>query len=215
MTAGQISVVGTAQGMGVRTDAALSANAGNLMLSSNGDLTIGSHAAQQEVSITSAGNATLSGTGLGIGGYTVSAGGDVAATGAVQSQTNLSITAGGNINVANAQSAGDTTMSGGASVTAANVQSGGNLSLTAQGAGGSGDVTLSGTSIVTGATMLQAARDVNIDGQTGSGSVQATAQRDLTSILPSEFERHCADCKKRRRDGCRQRQWCEQPTRFP
>jgi filamentous hemagglutinin len=39
MTAAQISVIGTAQGMGVRTDAALSANAGNLTLASNGDLT--------------------------------------------------------------------------------------------------------------------------------------------------------------------------------
>ncbi|WP_116137857.1 filamentous hemagglutinin N-terminal domain-containing protein [Trinickia diaoshuihuensis] len=179
MTAGQIAVIGTAQGMGVRTDAALSANAGNLTLSSNGDLTAGNHAAQQEVSITSAGNTTLSGTGLGVGGYQLSAGGDVTSGGTLQSQATLSVVAGGNVNIANAQSAGDMTMTGGANVTAANIQTGGNLSVAAQGAGGGGDVTLNGTNIVTGSTTLTAARDIDADGQFASGALQATAQRDV------------------------------------
>jgi len=179
MTAGQIAVVGTAQGMGVRTDGALAANAGNLTLSSNGDLTVANHAAQQDVTITSAGNAALSGTGLGIGGYTLSAGGDVTSTGTVQSQSSLSLTAGGNINVANAQSAGDMMMVAGASIATGELESGGGLSLTTQGTGGTGDITLNGTNIVAGATTLQAARDININGQTASNTVQASAQRDV------------------------------------
>ena len=117
MTAGQISVIGTAQGMGVRTDGALASTAGNLTLSSNGDLTAGNHAAQQSVSITSAGNTTLSGTGLGISGYTLTSGGDLTSTGTLQSGKDLSLAAQGNVDVATLQANGDTTATTGGAMT--------------------------------------------------------------------------------------------------
>lgn len=179
MTAGQIQVIGTAAGMGVRTDAQLAANAGNLTLSANGDVSLAGSAAEQQASVTSSGNVSMTGTHIGIGGYAINANGDVTSTGSIQSGTTLSINAGGNINVANTQSNGDTTLVAGSSVTTGDVQSGGALSVTAQGKDGTGDVTLSGTSVVSGATTLTAARDINVNGQTSSGTLQATAQRNL------------------------------------
>ncbi len=80
MTAGQIAVVGTAQGMGVRTDAALSANAGNLTLSSNGDL-------------------TTNGSGLSVGNYQLNAAGDILSTGTVTSNADLSMSAGHSVEI--------------------------------------------------------------------------------------------------------------------
>ena len=175
MTAGQIQVIGTAAGMGVRTDAQLAANAGNLTLSANGDVSLAGSAAQQQASVSSSGNVSMTGTHIGVGGYAINANGDVTSTGSIQSGTTLSINAGGNINVANTQSSGDTTLVAGASATTGDVQSGGALSVTAQG----GDVTLSGTSVVSGATTLTAAQDINVNGQTSSNTLQATAQRNL------------------------------------
>ncbi|HLX00578.1 MAG TPA: filamentous hemagglutinin N-terminal domain-containing protein, partial [Trinickia sp.] len=178
MTAGQIQVIGTAAGMGVRTDAQLAANAGDLSLSANGDVQMAGSAAQQQANVQSAGSVTLTGAHIGIGSYTINANGDVTSSGTLQSGGNLSVNAGGNINIANAQSTGDTTMTAGANVTTGAVQSGGNLSLTAQGNDGTGDVSLTGTTIVTNATTLTAARDVNVNGQTSSGTLQGTAQRN-------------------------------------
>ena len=80
MTAGQIAVVGTAQGMGVRTDGALAANAGNLTLSSNGDL-------------------TTNGSGLSVGNYQLTSSGDILSTGTVTSNADLSMSAGHNVTV--------------------------------------------------------------------------------------------------------------------
>jgi filamentous hemagglutinin len=179
MTAGQIQVIGTAAGMGVRTDAQLAANAGDLSLSVNGDVTMAGSAAQQQASVTSSGNVTLTGTHIGVGGYALNANGDVSSTGTIQSGSTLSINAGGNINVASTQSNGDTTLVAGANATTGDTQSEGALSVTAQGKDGTGDITLNGTSVVTGATTLVAAQDTNINGQTSSGTLQATAQRDV------------------------------------
>jgi filamentous hemagglutinin len=81
MTAGQISVVATPAGMGVRTDGALAANAGNLVLSSNGDL-------------------TTTGAALSVGNYQISATGDVVSTGSLRSGQDLSISAGHSVTIA-------------------------------------------------------------------------------------------------------------------
>ena len=140
MTAGQISVIGTAQGMGVRTDGALSSTAGDLTLSSNGDLTVGSHAAQQSVSITSAGNATLSGTGLGVGGYRLSAGGDVVSTGTLQSGADMSVAAGGNANLAALQANGNASANAGAASNA-NYSAGGSNPISGSAGGSASSVT--------------------------------------------------------------------------
>ncbi|WP_232441257.1 filamentous hemagglutinin N-terminal domain-containing protein [Burkholderia ubonensis] len=180
MTAGQIQVISTAAGMGVRSDAQLAANAGDLLLSANGDVSIAGSAAQHQATLQSAGNVSMTGTHVGVGGYTINANGDVTSTGTIQSGGKLAMSAGGNVNVANAQANSDIAMAGGANVTLGDMQGGGALSVTARGADGAGDVNLNGTTVVTGATTLQAARDVNVNGQTNSGTLQASAQRNVT-----------------------------------
>ncbi|CAM3058484.1 two-partner secretion domain-containing protein [Burkholderia ubonensis] len=180
MTAGQIQVISTAAGMGVRSDAQLAANAGDLLLSANGDVSIAGSAARHQATLQSAGNLSMTGTHIGVGGYTINANGDVTSTGTIQSGGKLAVSAGGNVNVANAQANSDVAIAGGANVTLGDLQGGGALSLTARGADGAGDVNLNGTTVVTGATTLQAARDVNVNGQTNSGTLQASAQRNVT-----------------------------------
>ncbi|WP_232355839.1 filamentous hemagglutinin N-terminal domain-containing protein [Burkholderia vietnamiensis] len=180
MTAGQIQVVSTAAGMGVRSDAQLAANAGDLLLSANGDVSVAGSAAQQQATIHSAGNVSMTGTHIGVGGYALDANGDVTSTGSIQSGGKLAVAAGGNVNIANAQAHGDMTVAGGTNVTLGDVQGGGALSVTARGMDGTGDVNLNGTAVVTGATTVQAARDVNVNGQTNSDTLSVTAQRDAT-----------------------------------
>ncbi|WP_232441812.1 filamentous hemagglutinin N-terminal domain-containing protein [Burkholderia ubonensis] len=180
MTAGQIQVISTAAGMGVRSDAQLAANAGDLLLSANGDVSIAGSAAQHQATLQSAGNLSMTGTHVGVGGYTINANGDVTSTGTIQSGGKLAISAGRNVNVANAQAKSDAAIAGGANVTLGDMQGGGALSVTARGADGAGDVNLNGTTVVTGATTLQVARDVNVNGQTNSGTLQASAQRNVT-----------------------------------
>ncbi|WP_232441530.1 filamentous hemagglutinin N-terminal domain-containing protein [Burkholderia ubonensis] len=180
MTAGQIQVISTAAGMGVRSDAQLAANAGDLLLSANGDVSIAGSAAQHQATLQSAGNVSMTGTHVGVGGYTINANGDVTSTGTIQSGGKLAISAGRNVNVANAQANGDVAIAGGANVTLGDMQGGSALSVTARGADGAGDANLNGTTVVTGATTLQAARDVNVNGQTNSGTLQASAQRNVT-----------------------------------
>ncbi|MBB5441919.1 MULTISPECIES: filamentous hemagglutinin N-terminal domain-containing protein [unclassified Paraburkholderia] len=179
MTAGQIQMIGTAAGMGVRTDAQMAANTGDLLLSSNGDLTVNGSAAQQQATLQASGNLSMTGAHVGISGYTINANGDVTSTGTIQSGGKLAVTAGGNVNVANAQSNGDTAVTGGANVTLGDVQTGGALAVTAQGNDGTGDINLNGTSVMSGATSLQAARDINMNGQTNGSTLQATAQRNV------------------------------------
>ncbi|CAI8693774.1 filamentous hemagglutinin N-terminal domain-containing protein [Burkholderia pyrrocinia] len=180
MTAGQIQVISTAAGMGVRADAQLAANAGDLLLSANGDVSVAGSAAQRQATVHSAGNVSMTGAHIGVGGYAIDANGDVTSTGTIQSGGKLAVSAGGNVNVANAQSNGDMTIAGGASVVLGDVQGGGTLSVAARGTNGTGDVNLNGTSVVSGATTVQAARDVNVNGQTNSDTLLVTAQRDAT-----------------------------------
>ncbi|MGX7002460.1 beta strand repeat-containing protein [Caballeronia sp. KNU42] len=179
ITAGQIQVIGTAAGMGVRTDAQLASNAGELLVSANGDISVAGTAAQQQATLQSSGNVSMSGSHIGIGGYAINANGDVASTGTIQSGGKLAVTAGGNVNLANAQSNGDMAIAAGANATLGDVQSGGALAVTAQGNDGAGDINLKGTSVVSAATTLQAARDVNFNGQTNGSTLQATAQRNV------------------------------------
>lgn len=180
MTAGQIQVISTAAGMGVRADAQLAANAGDLLLSANGDVAVAGSAAQQQAKIDSTGNVSMTGAHIGVGGYAIDANGDVTSAGSIQSGGKLAVSAGGNVSVANAQASGNMTITAGASVALGDVQGGGALSVTAHGADGTGDVNLNGTSVVTGATAVQAGRDVNVNGQTNSDTLLITAQRDAT-----------------------------------
>ena len=181
MTAGQIAVVGTAQGMGVRTDGALAANAGSLTLSSNGDLTVANHAAQQDVTMTSAGNATLSGTGLGIGGYALSAGGDVTAGGTVQSGAGMSIVAGGKADVDALQANGNASVTAGSTLTLGTAQTGGALVLATQ-APATGDISMTGTVTSGGAFSAAAARNLIVDANVTAGEAVALTSGGTTTV---------------------------------
>ncbi|WP_322053235.1 two-partner secretion domain-containing protein [Paraburkholderia bannensis] len=180
MTAGQIALVGTAAGMGVRSDAQLAANAGDVTLSANGDVTLASVAAQKNVNVQASGNATLSGTHIGIESYTLSANGDVHSTGTIETNGALSASAGGSLDVASAQAAGDIALSAGNSASSGDVQTAGNFAIRAQGKDGTGDVTLTGTTVVAGATTLAAARDAALEGSTSSATLQVTGQRNVS-----------------------------------
>ncbi|MGZ2748587.1 two-partner secretion domain-containing protein [Burkholderia stagnalis] len=175
MTAGQIQVISTAAGMGVRTDAQLAANAGDLLLSSNGDVSIAGTAAQHQATVQSAGNVSMTGTHVGVGGYAINANGDVTSAGAIQSGGKLAVSAGGNANVANAQANSDITITGGANVALGDMQTGGTLATTAQG----GDVALNGAVLATGGTTLRAARDVQVNNHLDSQTIDVTAQRSI------------------------------------
>ncbi|QCP52387.1 filamentous hemagglutinin N-terminal domain-containing protein [Trinickia violacea] len=154
MTAGQIQVIGTAAGMGVRTDAQLAANAGDLSLSANGDVQMAGSIAQKLVSVQSSGNVTLTGSHIGIGGYTINANGDVTSTGTLQSGSDVSITAGGNI------------------TTSGNVNLDGNLTLS------SGQTTtIAAQATAKQAVALSAGQSISVTGSLASGTtLTATAQ---------------------------------------
>lgn len=83
VTSGQVFIVSTAAGMGENTQGTLSATAGNVVVSSNGDINVGWTFTSQNVSLTSAGNTTVSGGGLASHNYTIAAKGDSNATGSV------------------------------------------------------------------------------------------------------------------------------------
>ncbi|WP_081073515.1 filamentous hemagglutinin N-terminal domain-containing protein [Burkholderia stagnalis] len=175
MTAGQIQVISTAAGMGVRTDAQLAANAGDLLLSSNGDVSIAGTAAQHQATVQSAGNVSMTGTHIGVGGYAINANGDVTSAGAIQSGGKLAVSAGGNVNVANAQANSDIAITGGANVVLGDVQTGGTLAAAALG----GDATLNGAVLATGGTTLRASRDVQVNNHLDSQTIDLTAQRSI------------------------------------
>ncbi|MBU9319373.1 filamentous hemagglutinin N-terminal domain-containing protein [Burkholderia gladioli] len=177
MTAGQIQVISTAAGMGVRADAQLAANAGDLSLSSNGDLSLAGTAAQQQVTIQANGDVAMTGAHLGVGDYTLQAGGNVSSLGAIQAGGRLAVAAGGKVALADAQSNGDMTIAGDGGVRLGDAQSG--TSLKAVASHGDGDVEIDGAVATAQGVSLQAGRDVAINGQVGTGTLQATAQRSI------------------------------------
>ncbi|WP_244100888.1 filamentous hemagglutinin N-terminal domain-containing protein [Burkholderia gladioli] len=177
MTAGQIQVISTAAGMGVRADAQLAANAGDLSLSSNGDLSLAGTAAQQQVTIQANGDVAMTGAHLGVGDYTLQAGGNVSSLGAIQAGGRLAVAAGGKVALADAQSNGDMTIAGDGGVRLGDAQSG--TSLKAVASHDDGDVEIDGAVATVQGVSLQAGRDIAIDGQVGTGTLQATAQRSI------------------------------------
>ena len=83
VSAGEIYIVSTAAGQGVNMQGPLAATAGNLTVNSNGDIGVGQTFANQNVGLTSAGNISITGTGLANQTYSVNATGDINATGSI------------------------------------------------------------------------------------------------------------------------------------
>ncbi|APD13329.1 hypothetical protein RO07_12370 [Pandoraea pulmonicola] len=179
MTAGQIQVIGTTAGLGVRMAGDLASTTGDLTITSGGDLTVANHAAQQRVQMTSAGNAALSGTGLGETGYQLTATGDIASTGVVQSGKALDIRSGGSLKLANAQANESATLTSGKALVLKDAQIGGDLSLSTQDVL-QGDIRLTGPTTVGGALVANAARGLFVTNSTGaSGNVSITTGGDF------------------------------------
>ncbi len=181
VTSGQIYIVSTAAGMGVNTQGALTATAGNLTVTSNGDIAVNATYAQQAASLSGAGKVSMSGSNLA-NQYTVSATGDIAAaTASVQSVQDLNMTAGGGLNVGTAQSNGSINLRAGADMSVGSVQTGNSLSMTTTGSTGNGDMTIGGAVSAPGVIALSAARDATVNGAvSGGGTVQVLAQRSAT-----------------------------------
>lgn len=181
VTSGQIYIVSTAAGMGVNTQGELTATAGNLTVTSNGDIAVNATYAQQAASLSGAGKVSMSGSNLA-NQYTVSATGDIAAaTASVQSVQDLNMTAGGGLNVGTAQSNGSVNLRAGADMSVGSVQTGNNLSMTTTGSTGNGDMTIGGAVSAPGVIALNAARDATVNGAvTGGSTVQVLAQHSAT-----------------------------------
>jgi len=183
MNAGQIRIVSTAAGVGVRSDGNLAASSGNLTIDSAGNLKIGSSYAKQAVNLNAAGTLEASGNGSGEAGFTVNASGDVTLGGTLESGSTL----------AGLSSAGAIKGAGGVKAqqavaldAATNVDIGGAVSgativVKAAGQDGQGDIRLGGDVTSPGTIALQAARDTVIDGSAVSaGDLNLASQRNLT-----------------------------------
>ncbi|QOK91050.1 hemagglutinin [Ralstonia pseudosolanacearum] len=182
MTAGQIKLISTAQGLGVRAAGDLAANTSNVNIDANGDVSVGNVYGQQTAGIATTGSVSTSGAVRAQQDVTIGAGGDVTLGGAAQAGNNVTVSAGGNV-----AGSGDLSAVHGLSVSAgSSANLGGNLNaasiaVTAQGKDGTGDVTLGGKVASPGGIALNAARDTTIAGQlTGGSGVSVNAGRNLS-----------------------------------
>ncbi|AMP00526.1 mafB19-like deaminase family protein [Collimonas arenae] len=182
MTAGQIKVIGTSQGLGVRNDGTLTSSVGALSIDANGDVRVGTTYAQTTVGVTTSGNVIANGDSLGEQAVNIAANGNVQVNGSIQSQQNVNLQAGGNISGTGGAVANTITASAGNSLSlGGTVQATNALNLTAQGHDGTGDITLGGNVTAPNLTAINAARDITIDGSITSATTLAlAATRNLT-----------------------------------
>ncbi|HDR8934503.1 beta strand repeat-containing protein [Burkholderia vietnamiensis] len=175
VTSETVYIVSTAAGMGVNTQGQLSATAGNVVVNSNGDIAVGQTFAHQDVTLTSAGNTTISGTGLANQNYTVNANGDINATGSVSAGQNVAMMAGGNLNAASVAANGSANLTAGQSMTIGSL-SAHDVALQTT----NGDLTVGGLS-APGTISAQAGRDLTVNGAVQGGSTVAlTGARNAT-----------------------------------
>ncbi|MHA7678613.1 two-partner secretion domain-containing protein [Cupriavidus sp. PET2-C1] len=182
MTAGQIHIVSTAAGLGVRADGNLAASASNLTLDSAGNLKVGSTYAKQAVALNAAGAVTASGNGHSEAGYTLNAGQDATLGGTLNAGKAVAVSAGGSINGAGGiQAQNAVTLAAGGSVDVGGAVGGSQIAISAAGNDGRGDIHLRGDVSAPGAIQLNAARDTTIDGSAVSAAdLDLSTQRHLT-----------------------------------
>ncbi|WP_180964227.1 beta strand repeat-containing protein [Ralstonia mannitolilytica] len=181
MTAGQIKLISTAQGLAVRAAGDLAANTSNVNIDASGNVTVGNVYGQQNVGINSTGAVTTTGTVKAQQDVALTSGGDLTVGGATQAGNNLTLNAGGNltgngnlaaVNALSATAGNSVSLSG--SVIAANI------AVNAQGKDGTGDLALTGNVSSPNTIALNAARDLSIGGQlTTNGDLQSTTGRDI------------------------------------
>jgi filamentous hemagglutinin len=177
MYAGQIWLIATEKGLGVNSTGRMSAQQGDLVLSANGDLTYKDGYAKNALSLTAAGNATITGQvqadGAAGGTLAVTAGGQLANTGQLYSATSL------NLNAAQIIDTGGTIQAQGS----VNL-SGQSLQLQGTAIGSNGSVNLgasAGDLNATGATIAAAgALQINAAGQISNAAGHWQSGGDTT-----------------------------------
>ena len=181
MTAGQIKLISTAQGLAVRAVGDLAANTSNVNIDANGNVTVGNFYGQQNVGITSTGAVTTTGTVKAQQDVALTSGGDLTVGGTTQAGNNLTLNAGGNLTgTGNLAAANALSATAGNSVNLSGSVNAANIAVAAQGKGGTGDVALGGNVSSPNTITLNAARDLSIGGQlTTNGDLQSTAGRDI------------------------------------
>lgn len=181
MTAGQISILSTAAGVGVRAVGNMAASSKDLTIDSAGNLTVGGHYAKGDVALTSGGSATT-GNGQAEGSYSLRATQDATLGGTTTANQAVSVTAGGSINGTGGVSAQQAaTLAAGGSVDINGSVSGSQVAISAAGNDGKGDIHVGGNLSSPGTIALSAARDTTIDGSAVSaGDLNLSTQRNLT-----------------------------------
>ncbi len=181
MTAGQIKLISTAQGLGVRAAGDLAANTGNVNIDANGDVSVGNVYGQQAVGIAATGAVTTSGAVRAQQDVTIGAGGDLTIGGAAQAGNDLTLNAGGNVaGAGNLAAAKALNVSAGKSVNLGGSLNAASIAVRAQGTDGTGDLTLGGNASSPNTIQLNAARDASIAGPlTTGGDLRLTAGRDI------------------------------------
>ncbi|MDC6178257.1 glycohydrolase toxin TNT-related protein [Ralstonia solanacearum] len=182
MTAGQIKLISTAQGLGVRAAGDLAANTGNVNIDANGDVSVGNVYGQQAVGIATTGAVTASGAVRAQQDVTIGAGGDLTIGGAAQAGNNLTLNAGGKVAGAGTLTASKAidVQAGGSIDVSGNVNAN-RIAMQAAGRDGLGDIRLGGNVGAPGTITLNAARDTTIAGSVVSDSdLNLATQRNLS-----------------------------------
>ena len=164
MYAGKIHLIGTEQGLGVRSAGTIGSTGGDLVLQNNGWLTTaGTLQASANLQITTQGNITNSGTLYASNDQTLSATGNVTNSGVIAAQGNTSITA-------NSLSSTAASVVGAGIKTDGTLVGNGNLNVTTtQGLAANGQTLAAGNIALTGSS-------VDLSGsQTGAANIAITA----------------------------------------
>jgi filamentous hemagglutinin len=164
MYAGKIHLIGTEQGLGVRSAGTIGSTGGDLVLQNNGWLTnTGALQASANLQITTQGNITNSGTLYASNDQTLSATGNVTNSGVIAAQGNTSITA-------NSLSSTAASVVGAGIKTDGTLVGNGNLNVTTtQGLAANGQNLAAGNIALTGSS-------VDLSGsQTGAANIAITA----------------------------------------
>ncbi|WP_321901086.1 endonuclease toxin domain-containing protein [Paraburkholderia tropica] len=180
VTAGQVFIVSTAAGQGVNLQGQLAATAGNVSVSAAGDIVVGKTFGSENVTLASGGNVSINDTGLANQNYTVTATGDIKASGSVAGAKDVSLTAGHDLDVASVAANGQ------ASLVAANSMTIGSLAanaiaLDAKG----GDLTINQGLTAPGVISANAGRDLTVNGAVQGGSTVALTGARNASVSGS------------------------------
>lgn len=182
MYANQVYLVSTEQGLGVNSSGRVAALQGNLVLSSNGDLTLKDSYAKQNIQLAASGNTVLTGQTQSEGSTTIASGGSLAQQGTLDSQGQLIVDAGALSNSGSTiqRSADNLTLAiNGAAANSGSIASGGALNLNAAGitdSGGkllaAGDLNLQAQNLSFSGSQLNSDKNVNLTA--GAGNLLAS-----------------------------------------